>query len=323
MIALEFKKGQGLGNQLWNYVVLRKIAEKKGLEYKILNINNFKGKNFLEIEFTNTDRKFDIKLFDIYKEKLIFDNELECYVNDFDKNVFKIKKDTLIEGIFQSEEYLKPNIEIINKYIKIKKNLKKYENFKNTCILNIRGGEYKSHRNLILPKSYWVQAINNMKKFNPNLIFKIITDDYKYASCLLPKYEIIRGDIEKDFINLYNSKYLILSNSSFGYFPSKLGVKPKIVIAPNQWSRFGNKLNRWVSPSNFYKDWLWQNTNGEIIKDNEINSSILNSRKIYSTYNVSTCEQALKRFSLKDIFPKKFKKKVKSLLSNIFPLFIG
>ena len=32
-----------------------------------------------------------------------------------------------------------------------------------TDLLNIRGGE-KRHRELILPKSYWVNAIKNMKK---------------------------------------------------------------------------------------------------------------------------------------------------------------
>ena len=195
MLLLKFKEGQGLGNQLWNYVVLRRIAELRNLKYKIINTEKFKGKDFLDIKFNNTNEKVDIELFETYKERFFFDYELKCLINDFDKDIFKIKDNTIIEGIFQSEDYLKPNIEIINDYIKIKRNVKKIND--DICILNIRGGEYKSHKELILPKSYWENAINNMKNFNNNLIFKIITDDDKYASCLLPNYEIIKGDIEK------------------------------------------------------------------------------------------------------------------------------
>ena len=49
------------------------------------------------------------------------------------------------------------------------------------------------------------------------LTFKIVTDDYKYASKLLPEYEIIEGDIKSDFMHLYFSQYSILSNSSFDF----------------------------------------------------------------------------------------------------------
>ena len=90
MLLIKFQKGQGLGNQLWNYVVLRKVAELKNYEYKVIDINNFKGKHFLDIEYTNTNRKVDISLFNIFKEKLIFDNELKCFINDYDKELLKI-----------------------------------------------------------------------------------------------------------------------------------------------------------------------------------------------------------------------------------------
>ena len=97
-----------------------------------------------------------------------------------------------------------------------------------------------------------------------------------------------------------------------------MGEKPNIVIAPNQWARFGNKFDRWASPSNFYKDWLWQNSNGQILKENEIKLSILKSKKIYSKYNVYTCEKAIKKYSLKNSLPNKFKNKIKKYLSKFF-----
>ena len=117
--------------------------------------------------------------------------------------------------------------------------------------------------------------------------------------------------------------YVILSNSSFGYFPVKLGKKPKKVIAPYLWARFGNNKNRWVSPCNYYKDWLWQNSNGHFVSKNEIMNSIKNSKIIYESYNIKTNPKALKKFNFKDLIPRKLKKPIKKFLSKIFPLLIG
>ena len=67
MLVIEFKKGQGLGNQLWNYVVLRSISDLNNFKFKILNFNDFKGKNFLHLEKENTNEPFDERLFNFYK----------------------------------------------------------------------------------------------------------------------------------------------------------------------------------------------------------------------------------------------------------------
>ena len=40
MLVLEFKDGQGLGNQLWNYVALRSIA-KNNYDFRLINFDNF------------------------------------------------------------------------------------------------------------------------------------------------------------------------------------------------------------------------------------------------------------------------------------------
>ena len=40
-------RGQGLGNQIWNLVVLRIIAEKKGYSWGTKLTNPFKGSSFL------------------------------------------------------------------------------------------------------------------------------------------------------------------------------------------------------------------------------------------------------------------------------------
>ena len=323
MILLSFKKGQGLGNQLWNYVVLRSVAEYNNYKFKLINHELFLGKEFLVIEKNNTNEEFDKNSINYYKEKLIYDTDLKCFIHRFDQEIINISDNTMIEGNLQSEEYLKPSIEIINKYINLKDKTNNLSNVNNTCLLNIRGGEYKLHKNLILPKSYWLNAMKNMRHFNNKIEFKIITDDVKYASKLLPNIEILKGGVKQDFMNLYFCKYAILSNSSFGYFPIKLGQPPNFVIAPYQWSRFGNNYNRWVSPANYYSDWFWQDKNGQIKESSDIEESINISTKTYSRYNLLTNEHFFKKKSLKDFIPINIKKFLKKFLSNLFPLHIG
>ncbi len=323
MLVLSFKKGQGLGNQLWNYVVLRSVAEHNNYKFKLLNYDLFLAKDFLKLQVSDTKKVFDKKLLNSFKEKSLFDTKLNCFIHLFDEQIFNVNDNTIIEGILQSEEYLRPSIDIINKYIKLKDKNNFLINRENTCILNIRGGEYKRHRELILPKSYWLNAMANMKRFKKKIDFKIVTDDFAYASTLFPSIEIIKGGIKEDFMNLFFCKYAILSNSSFGYFPIKLGTPPDIVIAPNHWARFGNKYERWASPSNIYKDWLWQDKNGEIRKPAEIEKSILDLKRVYASYNVYTTEDFFKKKTLKDFLPKKYRNLLKRLLSKLFPLYVG
>ena len=329
MIYLKFLEGQGLGNQLWNYVALRSISSKLGFGYEIINPENFKGKNFLDIKYSE---KYEADISSIYsnekcyqyifREKLYYDKVLQTFASDFDSEILKIQSNTLIKGLFQSEKYLFNND--INKFIKLKKsNKKKLKTSNNVCLLNIRGGEYKRFKNLILPKSYWLNAIKNMRKIQKKMEFLIVTDDYDYAKNLFPQFKILKGELAEDFTQLLQAKYLIVSNSSFSYFPISLGLKPVKVIAPYYWSRFGNSQKRWISPCNYYKNWCYQNEKGEIISDVNIEKSINETRQFYSTFNVLTTEEILSKKTIFTLFPKKFRKIIKKVLSKIFPLHIG
>lgn len=324
MLIIEFEEGQGLGNQLWNYAVLRSLAKHNSYNFYVKNIDNFKGKKFLNIKSKDTNQEINFKEFSIVEEKCFYDHELNCFAYGFDKNLIKINDNIILKGNLQSENYLMPNIEVINDFINIK-NFKRANNYEinKTCIINLRGGEYKMHRNLILPKSYWLNAIKNMKKINPDLNFKIITDDEIYASKILPEYEVIRGNIMDDFLNLYYSKFVIISNSSFAYFPLKLGNKPNIVIAPANWSRFGNKYNRWVSTCNYYRDWIWQDQNGVILSKQNSDEIVKNTEKYYKSFYILSHKKNLSKRSLKNFLPKRLRKKMKIILSKIFPVYFG
>ena len=151
MLYLEFLEGQGLGNQLWNYVTLRSISKKLGFGYEIINPEKFKGKKFLDISYSQNlvDNNFETLekkngINNIFNEKIFYDSELKTFASDFDENILKIDKNTLIRGLFQSEKYFF-NYDI-NEFIKLKNGLNDYSKFQNHCLLNIRGGEYKGYK---------------------------------------------------------------------------------------------------------------------------------------------------------------------------------
>ena len=102
-----------------------------------------------------------------------------------------------------------------------------------------------------------------------------------------------------------------------------MGKKPKAVIAPSNWSRFGNPRGMWVSPANFYKNWKYQNYKGEIISTEIAAKMIKETKLIYSSYNVLTMKESISKKTIFNYFPKNVKKLVKKLLSKIFPLYIG
>jgi hypothetical protein len=142
----------------------------------------------------------------------------------------------------------------------------------NTCILNIRGGEYKGNSELILSKKYWIDAINNMLAINKNLKFYIITDDIKYAKKLLPHIPSFHFSIGKDYAVISNAHYLILSNSSFAFFPAWLNEKVKYIIAPKYWARHNISDGFWALSFNLYQGWMWQDRSGKLFNFTECES---------------------------------------------------
>ena len=326
MIYIKFEKGQGLGNQLWNYITLRSIANYKSYNYSVLDYQYFKGIKFIEIEKSNKNQDKSIFIeekINNFNETIYYDKELDNFSCDYDDSILQISDNTILNGLFQSEKYILGGKQDIDDFIKTKKinKLLLNQDWENLCILNIRGGEYKRHKNLILPKSYWTNAIKNMEKHYPKLIYKIVTDDYRYAKRLLPDIEIIKGDISLDFNLLKKAKYLIISNSSFSYFPIRMGNYPNMVIAPFCWSRLGNKYNRWASPANCYENFTWQDHKGNIVTKKELYFSLLNTRREFEKYNVRTDKKNLNFKFRKNIYiPKKIKKIIKYLLSLLFPL---
>jgi hypothetical protein len=322
MIYINFKNGQGLGNQLWLYIVGISVAKKIKTNLKILNYKNFVGKYFLKLKYTKSNF---IKIKHIFYEKFYYDKEIKYISHFFDEKILNIKKNTLLEGYFQDERY----------FFKKKINLKKYIIFKKidsfnslsldkkTCVINIRGGEYKRHKEFILPKKYWIDSINLMKK-NGIKNFIIVTDDKKYCEKFLPGYPIISNSIEKSFLYLYKAKNLIVSNSTFSYFPISMQDKKPFVLAPAYWGRHTSLKKRWAAISNFYSNWNWISPDGKILNKGNILKSIKKTELTYkNNYNLLSEFKDFDHLGIRKYIPKLLRNLIKKILSLFLPLRFG
>lgn len=330
MITTELYDGQGLGNQLWVYAACRSIAEKLQLPYRILSPDKFKGSSFLDIDFgpedmPQTDTETTKSALSTFYEQLFYDEELDHFSSHFDSAVLRLKPFTKIHGLFQSEDYFFGDLTLPKKYIKVKAiHLEKELVPDDCCVINLRGGEYKRHKNLILPKSYWHNAMRNMRNLFGIDKFTVVTDDPRYANALFPELPVLKGGITECYVALYQARYLILSNSSFSYFPVKTGIDKLFVIAPVHWARFGNKYSRWASPANLYQSWMWQDVNGLLHSYTDCLPEQLSTKAHYhDNYYVSTQPSAVMNPGIRGYLPAWLKKPIKKGLSFLLPKHIG
>ena len=70
--------------------------------------------------------------------------------------------------------------------------------------------------------------------------FIIVTDDKRYCNNLFPNYEVISVQLRNVFY-LMKARKVIVSNSTFSYFPIKLQKDNPYVIAPVYWGRYNDK----------------------------------------------------------------------------------
>ena len=331
MIAVNFHAGQGMGNQLWVYVAARSIAEQLGMPHHVFNPEQFKGAAFLEIDpgVSISERtglpRITAQDFAPFTEQLFFDAELDYFASDFDARVRELRPNTLLDGLFQSEEYFFGDLTRLGRYLRLKPEYAAKQLVpEDCCVIYIRGGEYKRYKNLILPESYWRSAMGNMQeRFGINR-FIAVSDDDRYVKALLPELPFVPGGMAEDYVALSQARFAIVANSSWGYFPAKTGILGKQVIAPMHWSRFNNPFSRWASPANFYQDWLWQDASGQLRSHQEC-LEVRNATSAFyrENYQVLTAMSSVQKRHFRQFFPSSLRRTVKRLLSGLFPRSIG
>jgi hypothetical protein len=263
MIATPFYNGQGLGNQLANYVTVRCLALDKGFKFGVMYLENFKGTSFLKLDMglsviggeipvegqPPTTLPEGLKWY--YREAFI-DN------GDYDPELKNVKDNTLIHGLLQGVKYFEHRRDMVQEWLKVPPPLMLD---RNTCVINFRGGEYKYVKDFFLPKEYWERAIAEMLETNPYMKFEVHTDDPDEARKFFPDFPII-ADIGLNWRSIRYARYLILSNSSFAILPAYLNDEVKRIIAP--WGFGRHNTGEWLLKQNYVKGWEWLDNEGNI-----------------------------------------------------------
>ena len=266
------------GNHLAQHVSTRCIAETIGVSWGFdpkPTYDYYQGKEqlyFLDINYGS----FPSNIKDTYKENTIIYNDKgdDVNISVFDANVYDISDNTeLTGGCWQSEDYFKDFKEELYKWISYKKEYEsvykdriKNIDIDNTCIINIRGGEYRYHSKLIIRKKYFDDSIKEMLLINPLMKFLVVTDDIEYSRILFSEYPIIEQDIGYNYYIINKAKWLILSNSSFPIFAAYLNKDVNKIIAPMYWARHNVSDGYWALGDQYYKGWYYMSREG-ILED--------------------------------------------------------
>ena len=276
MIVTEIYNGQGFGNQLFCYVTTRALAIKNGYEFGIMNPDKFKCLEFMDLDYGNEvtgglgpeggpPQKLPNTIDNYYVEKVKRHPKNNCDIREFDESLFNVSDNTKIDGVMQSEEYFYHVKDEVKEWLKVKEEKECYEfSEENICIINLRGGEYIGNKELYLNKSYWVNSMNKMLEINDNIKFIVITDDVEAAKLMFPNLEVYHFDVGKDYSIIKNAYYLILSNSSFAFFPVWTSDKLKFLIAPKYWARHNISDGFWSCGYNLYRGWNWMDRKGRL-----------------------------------------------------------
>ncbi len=275
MIGTEFLQGQGLGNRLFCYITARSVAATRGDTFATA------GQEWLRADFLDLDlgEKLDhekaaaISHYHEHEERLYLPTSAHdmvhgIFVAGADENILnpdKLPGDVLLEGNLQAQSYFASYKEEIRQWLRVKP---EYESNEYTaddlCILNVRGGEYENKPELYLRKKYWQDAMACMKEENPAMRFMIITDDVEQTKKLLPGIECHHFSPEKDYVTVKNARYLIISNSSFAFFPAYTSTTVRKVIAPQYWARHNVSGGYWASEQNIYDGFWYLGRDGKL-----------------------------------------------------------
>jgi hypothetical protein len=319
MIGTEFFQGQGFGNQLFCYVTARCVALDNNSKFGTISQKLFgaprwnkNGAYFMDVDLgidavkNDFDKVYIEKSYRHYTDKCIHDVVHGCDISVYDEGLSNVSDSTLIFGNMQSEKYFIHRKEEIKEWLKVKPVYDSYEFCNdNLCIMNMRGGEYVGLKELFLEKEYWLNSMLNMRKINPQMQFMIITDDIQAAQRVLPDIPAYHFDIAKDYVSIKNARYLILSNSSFAFFPAFTSDTVKYIIAPKYWARHNVSDGYWATGQNIYTGWNYQDINGKLFTSNECNSEFEVFKEQSGIYKFQTKPMVSSKFS-------RFFKKIKT-----------
>ena len=324
VIETQLYPGQGLGNQMWVIAAARGIAVETNRAHVITGHNFYKGAGIFDIE-SAPESILEAGAVAPFRETLYYDHELGYHASWYDHRVENLPPRVRLEGLFQSERYFFGRLKELGSWLCPTEEVKRQATqYSDVIVLNLRGGEYKRHKNLILPKSYWDFVLGLLKEQTGLQTVLIVTDDQDYAKAFFPNLDVLTGGILECVAALHGAGALGVSNSSFSYFPIKTRSDTPLVIAPAFWSRYQNPHGRWASPANVYQDWSWLQPDGTLLSCKEAYAMANQTGAYYEqTYTTRTDPTLNLGLSLSAKVPDWLKSPVKKIARKFIPTKVG
>jgi hypothetical protein len=262
----------GLGNQMFQYALGRRLALINNTEFKLdisglvnvspnggftarnYDLNNFNIQELIaasdEIKhFKKPGGRFSkiIKYIrPVYQRPYIVEEKFS-----FNPQILKIKQDVYIDGYWQSEKYFMDVKEVIQNDFTLKGELgkqatdiaKQITSSSQSVSLHIRRGDYVTSYSSfyhILNVDYYKKALEYIEKRSGRVQVFVFSDDIKWARQNLQiGSDTVFVEPNKNFEDLHLMSlcsHNIMANSSFSWWGAWLNRnKNKIVIAPEKW----------------------------------------------------------------------------------------
>ena len=285
MIVSEIYNGSGLGNQLWNIIATRCIAEHRGFRWGVrrditnsgfgnaktssVGLKTFKGCQFLpNIDFgdeviggvTHIEGQEPAELpkgieyyarerWDPYPSSLHhLQNEDAMIYDDMLYNT--IPDNTKVDGTFQRLRYINDRRNDITEWLKPNITITEYSN-DDFCVIQFRGGEYLI-TSAWCPPEYYRMAADRMLEINPNMKFGVITDDPENARKYIPWASIIGSSVSGDIDPLAH----LQGTGFYEYNGGPIGI---------DYSILNNAVHSIITSSTFSFWPAWTNTKAKTI----------------------------------------------------------
>ena len=302
MIVTEIYSTTALGNQLWFMVVLRILAEKYGYEWGVATPQYFRGRNFMpDYDFGKTvtgghsprhgqtPATLHDGLVHYYKEPVEPMPQCGEPAIKFDENLWNNLPDkTKLDGLFQCMGYIEDRKDDIREWLSHNVNVTEYSD-DDICVIHFRGGEYLITRSWC-PPEYYANARDRMLEMNPNMKFVVVTDDPANANKFIPWapvvgattlkeqdpirqgtgfFEYKGGNIGIDYSILHNAKNVIMSSSTFSFWPVWTSPFDNNVIAPKYWFDYKTSDGWWRGVDSIVNGWKYIDRSGKLFKSDQ------------------------------------------------------
>lgn len=276
-----------LGNQIFQYAILKCISLHKGYEIVLPKENS----EFLIDGRYNPDingiDKYKLDLFDCFELDVKTDtvhnivNKIqykykENFTMDYDTNLIPNSQDhTNYDGFYQCIQYYISFQEKLKKDLIFKKdiqntvenylnNIKKQHNIETIVTVHVRRGDLASDNGkyqVLLSNEYYKNLIDTLKDNKTK--FLLLSDNIEWCKENIKDDDIIYCDINKsnsniqphilDFCTLSNGDKIIMSSSSFSWWAAFLS-NSKEIYCPNRW--FGSQYTNFHESNIRHPNWI-------------------------------------------------------------------